>query len=256
MEDEPVGVAMVSFDTRSVTAQAIYSLFRNIHQPAFRLVVVDNASTDGSVEMLEALASAGLCDVIVNTEQRYHGPGLNQAVDHLVGGVRYVWVLDSDCIVLRDDTLSAAVDLMAATGAGLVGQWVFDDWHDGDMMGLHCLLLDPAQVWRDPIARFAEHGSPSEDLQRSAKAAGIRAEELPFTRDGYVVHLGRTTLRAVARDGDRDNRYLDWATTHHEPHFMNEPDAPARYAAFLAEFTADVGDPTPDNVVSACLRHR
>ena len=259
MEDKPVGVAMVSFNTRSITAQAIYSLFRSIRDPAFRLVVVDNASTDGSVEMLEALAAAGLCDVILNTEQRYHGPGLNQAVDHLVvlrPGVGYVWVLDSDCIVLRDDTLSAAVALMAATGAGLIGQRVFDAWHQGDMMGLHCLLLDPALVWHDAIARFANHGSPSEDLQRSAIAVGVRAEELAFTRDGYVVHLGRTTLRALTHDGDRDNRYLDWATTHHEPHFIGEPDAPARYAAFLAEFTADVGDLTPDSIVSACLRHR
>jgi pimeloyl-ACP methyl ester carboxylesterase len=258
-EDAPVGVVMVNFNTRSITAQAIYSLFRNVPEPAFRLVVVDNASTDGSTAMLEAVAAAGLCEVILNAEQRYHGPGLNQAVDHLAAhpaGVRYVWVLDSDCIVLRPDTLSTAVTLMAASGAGLVGQWTFDAWHDGDMMGLHCLLLDPAQVWRDPVAPFAEHGSPSRDLQRSAMAAGIRAQELAFTRDGYVVHLGRTTLRAVVHDGSRDNRYFDWATTHYEPHFMGEPDSPARYAAFLAEFTADVGDLTPDNLVAACQRHR
>jgi hypothetical protein len=207
--------------------------------------------------MLQALATAGLCEVILNTQQRYHGPGLNQALDHLAASVNpvgYVWVLDSDCIVLRSDTLVTAVNLMATTGAGLVGQWTFDKWHDGDMMGLHCLLLNPAQIWRDPIAPFAEHGSPSEELQRSAVAAGVRAEELPFTRGGYVVHLGRSTLRAVAQQGDRGNRYLDWASAHNEPHFMDEPDAPARYAEFLAEFAADVGELTPDSLVSACLR--
>jgi len=234
-----------------------------VTQPAFRLVVVDNASTDGSAQMLAALAAAGLCEVILNSEQRYHGPGLNQAIEHLVvqataspdRHVRYVWVLDSDCIVLRPDTLSSAVDLMAATGAGLVGQWIFDDWHRGDMMGLHCLLLDPQQIWQAPIARFEEHGSPSEHLQHSAIAAGVRAEEFPFTRDGYAVHLGRATLRTVAAASDADNRYFEWATSHQEPHFMDEPDAPGRYAAFLREFATDVGELTTANLIAACSRH-
>ena len=260
-DDARVGVVMVSFNTRLITAQAIYSLFHTIQQPSFRLVVIDNASTDGSAPMLRALAEAGLCQVIFNADQRYHGPALNQGLDHLAamqehGGdldkIGYVWVLDSDCIVLRADTLTAAVNLMADTRAGLVGQRVFDDWHAGDMMGLHCLLLDPAQVWRDPIAPFEEHGSPSEHLQRSAAAAGITAAELPFTRDGYAVHLGRTTLRGVAERNDRDNLYFAWATTHHEAHFMGEPEAPARYHVFLSAFTAAVGDLTPARLVAAC----
>lgn len=261
--DRPlVGVAMVSFNTMRITAHAIYALFRHLKQPPFHLVVVDNASTDGSAQMLTALADAGLCEVILNTRQRYHGPALNQALDHLAaveasGGsmrIRYVWVLDSDCIVIRPDTLHVAVALMATTGAGVVGQWIFDDWHHGDMMGLHSLLLDPRQVWRDPIAPFAEHGSPSQDLQQSAVRHGIRATELPFTRDGYVIHLGRATLRAVAEHDQRDNRYFDWASTHREPHFMGEPDAPARYGGYVQAFNAEVGDVTPDSLVAACRR--
>lgn len=257
-----VGVVMVSFNTMSVTSQAIYALFRHVRRPSFRLVVVDNGSTDGSAEMLTTLASAGLCELVLNAEQRYHGPGLNQAIDHLVANrvagpgrpIRYVLVLDSDCIVLRPDVLSSALSLMAATGAGLLGQRVFDDWHHGDMMGLHCLLLDLEQVWVPSIPRFEEHGSPSEHLQRSAIAAGVRAVDFPFTRDGYAVHLGRATLEAIARSADHGNRYFDWATGHKDPHFMGEPDAPARYAAFLRSFTADVGDVTPANVTAACSR--
>jgi hypothetical protein len=262
-DDAPVGVVMVSFNTRQATAQAIYALLRTIRQPAVRLVVVDNASDDGSVPMLKALAAAGLCQVIFNAEQRYHGPGLNQALDHLAAAqacanptdrVGYVWVLDSDCIVLRPDTLTTATRLMTDTGVGLVGQWIFDDWHHGDMMGLHCLLIDPRQVWRDPIAPFEEHGSPSENLQRSAMSNGISAAELPFTRDGYAVHLGRTTLRSIAERDDRPNRYFDWATSHSEAHFMGEPDAAARYEAFVRGFIADVADLTPDTLLAACLR--
>src|SRR5579862_3160459 len=81
--EAPVGVVVVSYNTINLTAQMIYSLYLRVHAPRFHLVVVDNASTDGSAQMLRALAEAGLCDVILNENQRYHGPGLNQAVDYL-----------------------------------------------------------------------------------------------------------------------------------------------------------------------------
>jgi hypothetical protein len=258
---ERVGVVMVSYNTIAVTAQAIYALLRTVRTPEMRLVVVDNASTDGSAELLTALAEAGLCEVIANSEQRYHGPALTQAMDHLAvtqtadRRVGPVWILDSDCIVLRSDTLSTGVDLMMATGAGMVGQWSVDRWHrSGELLGLHCLLLDPVQVWRDPIVPFEDDGSPSQRLQESARQFGVTVAELPFTRDGYVVHLGRTTLRAVLRDDARSNRYFDWARTHAEPHFMEEPAAPQRYAAFLAEFTKEVGQPTAARLIAACPR--
>lgn len=258
---ERVGVVMVSYNTIAVTAQAIYGLLHTIRTPELRLVVVDNASTDGSAELLGALAEAGLCEVIANREQRYHGPALTQAMDHLAATqtaghrVGPVWILDSDCIVLRSDALSAGVDLMMRTGAGMVGQWSDDRWNrPGELLGLHCLLLDPVQVWRDPVAPFEEDGSPSQRLQDSARRAGVAAVELPFTRDGYVVHLGRTTLRAVLDADDRANRYFDWARTHSEAHFMEEPAAPHRYAAFLAEFTDEVGAPTAERLIAACLR--
>ncbi|WP_030437648.1 hypothetical protein [Actinoplanes subtropicus] len=164
-------------------------------------------------------------------------------------------MLDSDCIVLRADTLSTAVDLLTTTGAGLVGQWSVDRWHrPGELLGLHCLLLDPGQVWRDPIVPFEEDGSPSQRLQESARRCGVSVAELPFTRDGYVVHLGRTTLRAVLHDDDRTNRYFDWARTHAEPHFTAEAAAPERYAAFLAEFAEEVGEPTAERFIAAVHR--
>lgn len=261
----PVGVVIVSFNTMALTAQTIYSLYSKVHQPAFHLVVVDNASTDGSVEMLRAVSSAGLCDVILNSEQRYHGPALNQGIDYLAvrqasvpetDRIGYVWILDSDCFVIRDDVLSAAADLMRSTRAGLVGQWAFDAWHDGEMMGLHCLLIDPAQVWQPSISRFDEGGSPSESLHRTAWQAGIHGTDFPFTRNGYTVHLGRSTLRSVVQQQDRENRYFEWAISHNEPHFMDEPEAPALYAAFLTHFSNDVPDPSAASLIAACQRHR
>lgn len=263
--DAPVGIVVVSYNTLRLTAQLIYSLYRRVRQPRFHLLVVDNASTDGSARLLRELSDAGICDVLLNHEQRYHGPGLNQGLDHLAARqatvaaedrVRCVWLLDSDCVVIRQDTLSAAVDLMTGKRAGLVGQSVYDEWHGGDMMGLYSLLIDPEVVWRDPVESFQEHASPSQALQRSAADASVTTAEFAFTRDGYVVHLGRGTLRSVVQHDDRANRYYPWAAHHCNPHFMLEPAAPALYARFLGEFIAEVGELTPQSLITACGRYR
>ena len=123
-------------------------------------------------------------------------------------------------------------------------------------MGLHSLLLDPVRVWQPAITPFQEHGNPSEALQRSATGAGIMSVEFPFTRDGYVIHVGRGTLRSIARHDEQANRYFTWATDHNEPHFVLEAEAPARYHRFLDEFRADVGAVRAESLIEACARYR
>ena len=253
------GIVVVSYNTRRLTAQLIYSLYRILRPPIFHLVVVDNGSTDGSAELLSAVAEAGLCDLIGNPENRYHGPGLNQGMSRLAeldasGAVPItaVWLLDSDCVVLRADALSAPRAVMAETGAALVGQRGYDTSEADELLGLHSLLVDPAQVWRPGIPPFQDHGSPSEALQRSCARAGLVAVDFPYTRGGYIVHVGRGSLRELLAARERTNRHYEWATTHHEPHFALEPAAPAAYAAFQAAFARDV--PTLDgaSLVRAC----
>lgn len=265
VDDAPVGVIVVNYNTQHLTAQLIYSLYRRVHRPRFHLVIVDNASTDGSPALLQELSDARMCDILLNCEQRYHGPGLNQGMDYLAqrqGTVaewerlRCVWVLDSDCVVMRDDTLSSAVDVLGTTNAGLVGQWVYDEWHHRDMLALHSLLVDPLLVWQEGITPFQEDGNPSEALQRSAARAGVLAAAFPFTRNGSIIHLGRATLRAVMQSDDRSNRYFAWATDHYDPHFTGEAAARLEYRRFLDEFRSDVGDVTAASLIRACAKYR
>jgi glycosyltransferase involved in cell wall biosynthesis len=253
------GVVVVSYNTRRLTAQLIYSLYRTLRPPEFHLVVVDNGSTDGSAELLSAVADAELCDLIRNPENRYHGPALNQGMSRLAelhdsGAVPLTaaWLLDSDCVVLRPDALSAPCAVMRETRAALVGQRGYDSSDADELLGLHSLLLDPAQVWRPDIPPFQDHGSPSEALQRSCAEAGLVAVDFPYTRDGYVIHVGRGSLRQLLAAGERTNRHYDWATTHHEPHFALEPAAPAAYAAFQAAFARDVSTLDGASLVRAC----
>lgn len=54
-----VSVIVVSYNTRDLTVDAIRSVFETARDLAFELIVVDNASTDGSAEAIEAAFPAG-----------------------------------------------------------------------------------------------------------------------------------------------------------------------------------------------------
>ena len=264
--DTPVRVAVitVNYNTRLLIAQLIYSLYGRLGKEQLaQLLVVDNASTDGSRELLERMAGSGLCELIVNDGQRYHGPALNQAMNRLaeqeeVGiltrHIDYVWVLDSDCVIIRPDTLTEATRALQRSGAALAGQASANQWHAEETIGLFSLLFDPSQVWRDPIPPFEDSGEPSLSLQLGCAGAGLSRIEFPFTHDGYLVHRGRSTLAEVVSRGETANKHYRWAVDHHEPHFNAEPGAVDLYQVSQAEFAATCRDlESDDAIVRACL---
>ena len=135
-------------------------------------MVVDNGSRDGSAELLAEADDAGLCELMANDTNVFHGPALNQALSWLAGRrplAQWVWVLDSDCVVARPDTLSKA---LAVADAALVGEPGWDPWHQCETLGLYSLLLRPARVWRPPLTPFSTGGNPIHDTLLSARAAG------------------------------------------------------------------------------------
>ncbi len=265
-----VGVVAVNYNTRCLLARVLFGLRCVLAPGAIQaVVVVDNASTDGSRSLLTALGEAGLVDPILNDQQRYHGPGLTQGVNHLAAlqaqgalDLNLVWVLDTDVYLLRLDTLSAAAAALTSTGAVLAGEP-----DDGDAQGpqlterpvaLNSLLFDPAAVWQPRHRPFLEDGDPARHLQHDVAAQGLRLLSFPFRSHGYLVHLGRATLATVARTGDATNRYYQWAVDHQEPHFGLHPYgaalAAALAAAFEATYTQAVGDNADASIVRVLLR--
>jgi glycosyltransferase involved in cell wall biosynthesis len=269
-EEPRVGIVVATFNTRRLIAQLVFSLYRLLGRTEFaQIVVVDNASTDGSRELLDALHDARLIHLIRNRRQRYHGPALTQGISWLARRQRsvaaherldYVWVLDSDVIVLRRETVRDALRLLERSGAAAVGQKTGDPAynrllrHSPELLHPCSLLLDPAGIWRPPIPPFLEDGAPSTALQVAADEQGLRLVEFPFIEDGYLLHLGRGTLREVAGGTDTSNRYYEWAVEHRDYHFAGRPDGAERLAAFASVFDTQVGELTPARLVAACLR--
>jgi hypothetical protein len=239
-----VAIVTVNYNTRDYIALLLWSISRTVRESLHSLIVVDNGSTDGSVELLTGCADAGLCTLIANDTNRYHGPALNQALSHLATvacepmsePARWVWVIDSDCVVVKPETLSAATSAASAQHAALLGERRWDPWHRCDRLAAHSLLLDPEQVWQPNIARFEPGGDPSYELERSCLEAGVPVLAFPFVSEGYVIHRGRSTLDGVRERRETANGLYEWATTHHEPHFELVPGARQTYARLVEAF--------------------
>jgi glycosyltransferase involved in cell wall biosynthesis len=249
-------------------SQLLFSLYRIIGRSEFTIVVVvDNGSTDGSRQILESLAAAQLIQLVANTDQQYHGPGLNQGISWLANRqesadpadqIQYVWSLDSDVVVLRRDTARDALGAFEGTDAAAVGQIQDNPMtkravrKNPAMLSPFSLILDPVQIWQPSIPPFLEDGDPAAGMQVAADADGLRLVPFPFVEQGYLIHLGRGTLRAIAESGDTTNRYYEWAAGHHEPYYMGQEGAPSMYQQFCEVFDEEVGDLTPERVTAAC----
>jgi glycosyltransferase involved in cell wall biosynthesis len=199
---------------KTLTALLLWSLYRALEWPTLEVIVVDNGSHDGSAELLAEIQEAGLCTRIANQQNLHHGPGLKAALSWL--GTRagrspeWVWVLDSDCVVARGDVLGHALSTRTGECPAIIGEPVWDRWHQRELRGLYSLLLDPARVWRPPVRPFTAGGDPAFELLTSAEQAGLEVAPFPFTADGYVIHRGRASLAAVVTNDDRENPLYGW----------------------------------------------
>lgn len=258
-----VAVVTVSYNTRALIAVLLWSLRRLPRDQLRAVVVVDNGSSDGSRDLLEGAAEAGLCSLIANSTNRYHGPALNQALSHLAAleerqvtePVGWVLALDSDCVVARPDVLTDGLAAAIHTRAALMGERRWDPWNRCDRLAAHTLLLDPAQVWRRELAPFEDGGDPSDALERSCVDAQLAVVDFPFVSDGYVIHRGRSSLAGVRARHETSNQLYEWATTHHEPHYELHPGAEAAYARLIGQFAAAVPHVDAEHLVRACTAH-
>ena len=263
-----LGVVVVNFNTARLISQLLFSLYRILGRSEFAIVVVvDNGSTDASRQILESLAEAQLIQLVANSEQQYHGPGLNQGISWLADRqesadradqIQYVWSLDSDVVVLRGDAARDALGAFDGTGAAAVGQIQANPMtrralrNNPSMLSPFSLILDPVQMWQPSIPPFLDDGAPATAMQVAADADGLRLVPFPFVERGYLIHLGRGTLRAIAESRDTTNRFYTWAAGHNEPYYMGQEGAFSRYERFCEVFDNEVGDLTPERVTAAC----
>ena len=112
-----LSVSIVSYNTRGLLERCLSSVFRETRGLEFEVFVTDNASSDGSAEMVRSKFPQ--VRLTANPENRYFGRAHNQALTRAQG--RYAVILNPD-LELRGNALKTLVDFMDANPkAGAAG---------------------------------------------------------------------------------------------------------------------------------------
>lgn len=136
MNRPAVSIIIVSYNTRDITAQCLASVYAQTHGIEFEVLVVDNASSDGSAQHIAAaFPQVRLWDLD-------HNLGFGGACNFAAGEARgeYLLMLNPDTIVLDGAVQKLVRHARAHPGAGLVGGRTL--WEDR--------TLNPTSCWRRP----------------------------------------------------------------------------------------------------------
>lgn len=118
-----LSIIVVSYNTRELTLECLRSVYAQTRETCFELLVVDNASSDGSVDAIAAEFPEVV--LIANCENRGFAAANNQGLARARGG--YLLLLNPDTLI-EDGAIDRMVAFMDANpGIGCSGCQVFED---------------------------------------------------------------------------------------------------------------------------------
>jgi len=124
MSDLRLSIIIVNWNTRDITRDCLRSVRQHLSGMAYEVIVVDNASSDGSVEMIRReFPDARL---IANDANLGFGRANNQAMRVARG--EFFFLLNSDTVIF-DEAIQGLVNFIAADpGVGIAGcKLLFED---------------------------------------------------------------------------------------------------------------------------------
>jgi GT2 family glycosyltransferase len=112
-----LSIILVNWNGRELLARALEAVYATVLQANYEVIVVDNASTDGSVELVRERFPQTI--LVVNEQNVGFGKANNQAAAMASG--RYLLLLNTDCFV-HEGTVDQLVHFLDQhTQAGAVG---------------------------------------------------------------------------------------------------------------------------------------
>ena len=112
-----LSICIVNWNTRELLRACLQSIYRYPPNAPFEVIVVDNASSDGSAAMVQAEFPQAV--LIANTENLGYARGNNQAIQQAQG--EYILLLNPDTEVFPDTLNRALAFLAAHPEAGAIG---------------------------------------------------------------------------------------------------------------------------------------
>lgn len=134
-----LSILIISYNTREMTLACVRSVFEQAQSNAYEVIVLDNASTDGSAEALNEEFGNRIRLIASSANLGFAG-GNNEAAKHAQG--EYLLLLNPDTLVL-DHAIDSLLDFARANPHAGVwgGRTVFADGS-----------LNPASCWRRATA--------------------------------------------------------------------------------------------------------
>jgi len=221
-----VSIVIVTYNSLAFNRLCLESVFNDTDYPNYEIIVVDNASTDGTPEYLKGLQHPRL-RVLLNEENRGFSAANNQGLA-LANG-EYFCLLNNDTIVSGSWLSTLVGHLRAHPGLGLVGPVTNAIGNEARIPVGYCNLLDmPAwasaycQAHRDrledismlaffcvamPRAVFETVGPLDErfgigmfeddDYNRRVREAGF---QIKLAQDAYIHHWQCASFKILGED--------------------------------------------------------
>lgn len=204
-----ISIVVLSFNRKDTLEGNLTELTRLVEETGCELIVVDNASTDGSVEMIgEVLAGRRSAHFIANEANLGVATGRN--VGWREASRNFILNLDDDIGIAADDVLQMAEILRRSRDIGVVGPRIVDR-NSGDLQygyGNHLLNIANFQgachmIRRDVAAQLGfndelcSFGAEEIDLSIRVRAAGFN---VVFTPEATALHDHKTRTGQEARN--------------------------------------------------------
>lgn len=117
-----ISIILVSYNTKELTENCINSIYEYTKDVNYEIIVVDNNSTDGSVEMLEQKFIN--IKLIKNKDNKGFGAANNIGIRQSMG--KYIFCLNTDTVII-DNSIKILFDYMENNqNVGACGGQLFD----------------------------------------------------------------------------------------------------------------------------------
>jgi hypothetical protein len=251
--DPRFAVVTVNFSTTAFLKLMLLTLSeQSARDRVRRVVVVDNASRDGGIAFLRALARrAPRISLVENRILLNHARGMRRGLrflDELDAGdpvgerANLILSVDTDVIFRNPETLIDLAQPFIHDGAAAAGELRHWNYPYPEAQASFLAVRRDIYARRD-LAPWVNHGAPAYWLQRSLWQAGEKIACFPSNAGAYVLHRGRS---GVAAAGAYRPLHSYASEPNSEPHFMRVPDGAEIWAQTerrLADLLSDDGAP-------------
>lgn len=117
-----VSIVFISWKMKELLERCLHTLYKFTYGISFEVIVVDNNSQDGTIEMVES--SFPQVKLIKNPENRGVAPARNQGINETSG--KYILILDADMEIVENSVLKLFKFMEENTDAGIVGSKLVD----------------------------------------------------------------------------------------------------------------------------------